>query len=186
MPNMSSHMAIAKKVSEILNINDPEFYKGNIYPDLFEDKIKSHYKIEGKKYLIPDIEEVKRDLDLNNTFNLGILTHLLLDKYYFDDYLLDIEDDVFKEKKIYMDYDILNKDIVKYFNLDINYFISILKDFDKDIDIDKLKFNIECLEIIKDGKTLYLDKDKFIKFLNDISIKIANELKDIKEFYEQN
>ena len=177
MPNISSHMAIAKRVSEILNINDDEFYKGNLQPDLYADKIKSHYKIQGKKYLIPDINCVEENLDLTNKYNLGILTHLLLDKYYFDEYLIDIEEDVFKEFKIYNDYDILNRDIKAHFNLDVNYLKSILKDYKEDIEIDKLKYNIECLDITKEGELFFLDKDKFIKFLDDILIKIANDIR---------
>ena len=87
MPNMSSHMAVAKRVSEILDINDKDFIIGNILPDLYNDKKKSHYKIMGDFYLIPDIDYYIKNFDLNSNLNLGYLTHLLLDKYYLEDYL---------------------------------------------------------------------------------------------------
>lgn len=82
------------------------------------------------------------------------------------------------DKSIYKDYDILNKDIVEYFNIDVDYLTNILSEFDEDIELKKLDLNLKCLKINEDGKTTYLDKDDFIKFLSDISIVIAEEIKD--------
>ena len=178
MPNMSGHMAVAKKVSEMLNITDKDFYKGNLLPDLYKDKAKSHYKIQGTKYLVPDIETVIKVKDLNKALDLGYLTHLLLDFHYLEDFLTPkYEENVFIGKNLYNDYDILNKDIVKHFNLDKEYIKSAMKDFDNDIEPSKLDLNIRCLEFEKDGETYYLDKDDYIKFLEDASITIAEELK---------
>lgn len=179
MPNMSGHMSVAKLISEKLNIDDKDFYRGNLMPDLYRDKTKSHYKIPGKKYLIPDIERVKKELDLNDITNLGYLTHLLLDKYYLEEYLINIEDNVFKTKKIYDDYDILNKDIIKYFNLDKDYLKKILKEIDNDVDKEKLEYNIECLNIIRNGELHYLEKEKYIRFLEESANRIAEEIKNI-------
>ena len=181
MPNMSGHMAVAKRVSEILNINDPDYYRGNLLPDLYADKVKSHYKIPGRIYLIPDIAKVVDSIDLSNKKNIGILSHLLLDKHYFEEYMPSKYDrDIFNngDKSIYKDYDILNKDIVEYFNIDVDYLTNILSEFDEDIELKKLDLNLKCLKINEDGKTTYLDKDDFIKFLSDISIVIAEEIKD--------
>ena len=41
----------------------------------------------------------------------------------------------------------------------------------------QLDLNIRCLEFEKDGETYYLDKDDYIKFLEDASITIAEELR---------
>ena len=178
MPNMSSHMAIAKKVSEILDFNSDDFYIGNLLPDLYTDKTKSHYKIEGKKYLIPNIEYVKKTMDLKSMKNLGYLSHLLLDKYYLEDFLIEIKEDVFKGDTLYNDYDILNKDIVEYFSLDVENLTKILFNINDDISNDKLKYNLMCLTKNIKGKTAYLDKEKFIIFLDETSYKIASELKE--------
>ncbi len=179
MPNMSGHMAIAKRVSELLNINDKDFYIGNLLPDLYLDKTKSHYKIQGKKYLIPDIDYYKKNHNLSNKKNLGYLCHLLLDKYYLEEYLMDIDDNVFASQRLYKDYDILNKDIVDYFNIDVKYLTNILKDIEEDdIENDKLELNIKCLGLKEDGSTYYLPKDKFINFLDKISKRIAKEVKE--------
>ena len=181
MPNISSHMVIAKKVSDYLNIKDEEFFKGNLLPDLYDDKNKSHYKIQGNIYLIPNVDYVKKNLDFKNTINLGILTHLLLDKYYFEDYLpnkynYNIIDN---DKSIYNDYDILNKEIVEYFKLDTDYLKKILKDYVQDINKEKLDFNIKCLNIKKEGTTKYLEKNDFLNFLENISKKITKDIREV-------
>ena len=178
MPNMSGHMAIAKRVSEALKINDKDFFIGNLLPDLYNDKSKSHYKIQGKKYLIPDIDLYIKEHDLNNKLNLGYLCHLLLDKYYLEEYLMDIEENVFQNKQLYKDYDILNKDIVEYFKIDAKYLTDILSKIDiEGIDKSKLELNLRCLRIKEDGTTYYLPKDKFINFLDEVSKIIVKEVK---------
>ena len=179
MPNMSSHMSVAKRVAEILKIDSKDFYKGNLFPDLHKDKRKSHYKIQGKIYEVPDIEFAKNNLDLNNPFNLGILTHLLLDKYYLEEYLTPrFKENVFDNcDVIYQDYDILNKKIIKHFKLNVKEIKKILIDYDYIIDNDKLSFNINCLDIDKEGKTIYLNEKEFIDFLENTSLKITNEIK---------
>ena len=46
MPSMSAHMAIACTLSKKINVNEIDFIKGNLLPDLYDDKMKSHYKIK--------------------------------------------------------------------------------------------------------------------------------------------
>ena len=184
MPSISAHMAIAKKVSEQLNICDSYFIKGNLLPDLYDNKQKSHYKIPGKKYMIPNIDEVINKLDLKDKINLGYLTHLLLDKYYLEEYLTNIDFDVFKEENIYEDYDILNKDIIKKFNLDINYIEECINDYPLNINNHKLEYNIECLNKNLEGNLKILDKETFFIFLDEASNKIVNDLLLIKEKWD--
>ena len=179
MPNISSHMAVAKRVQELLKINNDDFYRGNVLPDLYDDKVKSHYRIKGTRYSIPDIKRVKQELDLNKPINLGILTHLLLDKYYLEEYLINIEENVFYEKKVYNDYDVLNKEIINHFQLDIDYIYKILNNFPNDIPITKLELIKKCLKIDKEGNTLLLEKNKFINFLENTSIKISKEINSL-------
>lgn len=178
MPNISSHMAVAKRIDELLKINNDNFYRGNLFPDLFQDKNKSHYKIPGSRYLIPDIEYVKENLNLKDKKNLGILTHLLLDKYYLEEYLINIKDNVFESKRIYNDYDILNKDIIEHFKLDLEKLNNILNNYVEEIDIEKLNKNLDYLNNTKEGTLEFLNKEDFIKFLNNISIRIADEIKE--------
>ena len=176
MPNISGHMAVAKRVSEILGIDSDDFYRGNLLPDLYEDKIKSHYKVKGELFYIPDIEEAKKNLNLKDLNDLGVLSHLLLDKYYFGEYLKD--NSFFRDKSIYKDYDIINKDIVKYFDLDVERIINSFKHFKEDISTSKLDVNIRCIQLNEGGITKYLDKDDFIRFLEESSERIAKELEN--------
>lgn len=187
MPNVAGHMAVAKKVSELLKIDSDDFYRGNLIPDLYKDKVKSHYKIQGKKFLIPDIEKIEKEIDLTNLTDLGILSHLLLDKYYFDEFLLDLDPKEFSNNKIYDEYDIINKDIVNYFKLDTKRIIKAFSDIKiKDIEKIKLEKNISYLQLEVDGKTKLLNKDNFIIFLNDSSLRIVKEIKKLKNNIDNN
>ena len=177
MPSMSAHMAIACRLSDKLNVNKSEFIKGNLLPDLYDNKELSHFKVKGKIYYVPDIEKAKKELDLNNDLYLGYLTHLLLDKYYFDEYLIKYN---LSNKSIYKEYDILNKDIIKHFNIDVLYLKKILTNFPNDINTLKLQKNIECLDLNIEDKLEILDKDDFILFLENSSFRILEEIKNIR------
>ena len=183
MPSMSSHMVIALKLCDKLNVDKKEFIKGNLLPDLYDDKNKSHFKVKGKKYDIPDIEKAINSLDINDSLYLGYISHLLLDKYYFDEYLLKYDRDLFIDNKIYKDYDVINKKIVNYFNIDSDYLKSILKDFPSDINKKRLKNNIKCLELDIDGKTNILAEKDFIKFLEESSERIEKDFICLKSSY---
>ena len=184
MPNISSHMAVAKRVSEILNIESDDFYRGNLLPDLYRNKFISHFKTKGDKYLIPNIDEVKNNLNLNNMKDLGKFVHLMLDYYYLDEYLDKINDNVFIGKVIYNDYDAINSIIIDKFHLDLNYLYKVLSSIDDDIDDDLLLYNLECLKRNKKGDLKYLEEEKFLSFLEEISNRISNDIKNIIWFYK--
>lgn len=180
MPNASGHLAIAKVVSDKLHIVDENYIKGNLIPDLAVDKVKSHYKIQGKMYMIPNIPYLQKHMDLKDKTNLGILTHLLLDKYYLEEFLPPRYPnlDVFNGPALYKDYDILNKDIVEYFHLDVDELERILSTITEEEYQPKLELNIKCLHLNETGKTTILEKDDYIKFLDEVSTKIVEEIKD--------
>lgn len=179
MPSMSSHMAVASKICEKLNVNKDNFIKGNLLPDLYDDKTISHFKIQGKKYMIPDIELASNELDLSNDMYLGYLCHLILDKYYFEEYINKYEFDVFEDERIYDDYDVLNTIIINHFNLDVDYIKKIMNDFPDDINNRKLFVNINCLNKNVDSKLKIVDKDEFIDFLEKTIPKIEEDINKI-------
>ena len=109
MPSIAAHMVCAKLVAHNLSIDDPEFIKGSLLPDIIDNK-ESHKKIPGKYFYIPNIDYFIHTLDLSNNLYLGYLTHLLLDKYFLEDYVNNISrgKDLFSTKEIYQDYDYIN------------------------------------------------------------------------------
>ena len=179
MPSIAAHMAVAKKVGENLNIYNEDFIRGNLLPDLYEDKTASHYKKQGTFFLIPDMELAENSLDLNNYQDLGYYVHLLVDLYYLEDFLAKKAPniDVFEERIIYKDYDNINIDIVKHFNLDVPYIINVLSKYNIKVDKRKLDKNIECLSITSIGPTKYLKNPEFPVFLDNISLKISEDIK---------
>lgn len=186
MPNISAHMIVAKKVGERLNIYTRDFIRGNLLPDIILSK-DSHHKIESKVYLVPDIEYHLDNLDLSNDLNLGYLVHLMLDKYFLEDYLDSIypNQNIYLDNLIYTDYDYLNYDLVKFFELDTRYLSEVLQEFNCNIDKEKLKYNIECLIQYTPGITRYIDYESFITFLKDISEVISKELYSYADKYKK-
>lgn len=179
MPSIAAHMVVAKLVSENLNIDDSDFIKGNLLPDIIS-KENSHHRIKGKYFLVPDLDYFKDNLDLNNSLYLGYYAHLLLDKYFLEEFVpQNIANlDVFRNEIIYNKYSIINYQLVKEFDLNVEYLKRILTDFNVDICKDKLDYNLYCLSIIDNGKTKYLNFQDFAKFLRDISQGISKELEN--------
>ena len=184
MPNIAAHMIVAKEVSERLKINDNDFIRGNLLPDVINIS-NSHNKIKGKYFLIPDIEYFKKNLNPTSSLDLGYLTHLLLDKYYLEEFIPQYVGDltVFERKVIYHEYDLVNYDLVKRFNLDVDNLEIILSEMKDNINKDKLKLNIDNLKRREVGDTTYLKVDEFSTFLSNISIRISKEIEEYASKY---
>jgi len=186
MPSIAAHMVMAKLISDKLNINDDEFIKGNLYPDVILDS-DSHHKIKGKYYLIPDINYFNKKYDFNNPFQLGCYTHLLLDKHFLEEYIPEKIKrlDVFDNDIIYQEYDYINANLVKNFSLDVKKYSKILKSLEElpNINIEKLERNIDYFNNDKSKETEYLKADEFSNFLNEISDVISEEIKNACKRY---
>jgi len=186
MPSIAAHFACANLVARKLDIKDDDFYIGNILPDII-DLSDSHFKIRGNYYLIPDVDYFIEEYDLNNYQNLGYLTHLLLDKYFLEEFIpkfiIDYkEKNLFVPNMIYQDYSNLNILIVRNFNLDLDYINSIMSDINVKLNNDKYNFNLKNInnkEITDDLKVLNLET--FVAFLDEVSLKIANTILELKE-----
>ncbi len=74
MPSIAGHMVVAKLVSEKLNINDSNFIKGNLLPDIVLES-DSHHRKKGTYYEVPDIEYFRNKLDLANKLYLGYFVY---------------------------------------------------------------------------------------------------------------
>ena len=182
MPGIAAHMVAAKLVSEHLNITDPDFIRGNLLPDVLKTS-DSHHKIRGRIYLIPDINYFIENFDFKSGLNSGYLCHLLLDKYFLEEFVPEHIENlyVFEEKIIYKEYDMINFGLVERFDLDVGYLKSILGGLEGEIDKGKLDLNLRCLSISEVSETQHLKLDEFSEFLREASIRIAGDLKAAAE-----
>lgn len=111
MPGFVIHIAIGqeyvKKHGHIDNYD--EFIRGNILPDLTDDKSKTHY---GKT---PSYTNLKNFLDNNKidtSLNQGIFLHLIAD-YLFYNYYLDRS----SKEILHNDYDLINEELIKKYDV---------------------------------------------------------------------
>lgn len=179
MPSIASHMVIASLVSKKLKIKNPDFVIGNILPDIINNK-DSHHKIDGKYLLIPDVNYFKEKLNLFNMKDVGYYAHILLDKYYLEDYLIPIilKYNDFDYKIMYNDYDKINYLLVCKFDLNTKYIINLLRNYNLNIDKVKLETNIKFLLNKNSGTLKYIDINSYLIFLKKTAQKISKEIKN--------
>ena len=93
MPGIMYHLAFAQEVHRHLktNVNDVEFFAGNLIPDLALDKKASHFKMPAsvKGFEVPDMKLVKDYLyDKSSSVKLGMYCHPYLDYHFIETYLI--------------------------------------------------------------------------------------------------
>ena len=178
MPGFTIHIAIGKeyirkhkgKVQDEL-----KFIKGIIAPDLNEEKNEiaknksiTHYGNWGKYKVTTNIDEFLKDekVNIKDDYWKGYLIHLLTDHYFYNKYFKQEYMDMKNNKgKFYYDYDCLN------FNLIKKYDIQILDNIKKYMIINQ-----------NDDKPKYLKEDKIINFIDRISnINLEDEIKTIEK-----
>lgn len=184
MPSIASHYVVAKKVGRILNLENDDYLLGNILPDIIQDN-NSHYKIEGTYYLIPNIKDFIKENKYNKNIFLGYLTHLLLDKYFLEEFIPNTipnykEIQLFEKNIMYNEYSGINYTLVKKYKLDVKHISDIINTTNLKINKEKVKKNITSLNNKSISKTSYLKLKKYTNFLNDISVVIAEDLKKVE------
>lgn len=165
MPGFVIHIAIAKEYerkhkNEIKNTE--EFIKGAIAPDYIsitnpnENKNKTHYGIWGdwtsnnqEIHLNEFLEDKK--VNLNTDYWKGYFIHLLSDHYFSEKYFKqEIYNAKKNKEKLYNDYDCLNKELLKKYNIEV---------------LEETKKYMNCF----DEKPKYLEINKVEKFIEDMS-----------------
>ena len=188
MPNIVAHYICGKLVAKKLRISDKKYLQGNLYPDYVNKK--RHYRILGRKFEIPDINKFIREERIENKlFKIGFLTHLMLDKLFLDDFVINniytkIDDcvNIFEKDKIYKDYTNMSKKLLKHYNLNINEIENIILPESKYIDIQKYKNNIDTIKESSSEELKYIDLNNFIDFLDAASQKIYTYIKREKYY----
>lgn len=142
------HIAVAKKVNEVLNVNpENHLLLGAIAPDIAKmvgsERYISHFIDESDKEItsVPNIDNFlsKYKKYLNNPYELGYYIHLLTDVLWFKEYLPNIAneeeyiiynkegipikyDEDEYSKIIYNDYTNMNIEVVDYYGMDFSLF----------------------------------------------------------------
>ena len=93
MPRIHTHLALALKLSEQININNLNaFLLGNAYPDIWDENINEaihlHYKNDANSKC--NLTSFLKDYNLSDAFNLGYYFHLWVDNEIKYMNLLDI------------------------------------------------------------------------------------------------
>jgi len=95
MPSILYHLAfaelIARKLESTMEFDKAKFMAGNLIPDLATNKQMSHYRkkasVDG--ILVPELKEARRELFVpKDSVKFGIYSHLYLDYYFIEGYLL--------------------------------------------------------------------------------------------------
>ncbi len=185
MPSIASHFVVAELVFKMINkngrkIDKGEFYRGNILPDIIKGG-DSHYNMKGKYYLIPDTQRYMRNNNMNMDINKGYLCHLLLDKYFLDEYVIENVCDynkiqLFSPEFVYSDYTNMNVLLVKKYKLDVEFINVLMKNYEVELDIDKYQRNVRFINTTIPGKLRFIDFDKFCSFLEDVAKRIYNTI----------
>ena len=185
MPNIVTHYIVGEKVLEELNVNREEFQKGNLYPDYIDKKY--HFRKQGKHFLIPDIELAKcSDIYPNPAYKLGFLSHLILDKIFLEEYVINhiydktsMDINIFTSNGIYKDYTNISPYLLEYFGYSLKDIIYIMK-LDKKIYYDTFLSLVNDISKVRDYKLKYLDKESFTEFINEVPERVLFELKEHK------
>lgn len=117
MPGFVLHIAIGKEyLKKHNNIeNSEEFIRGNVDPDLTNDKTSTHF---GKSPTYTNLKEFLLHNKLDNSFNKGRFLHLIADYLFYNYYLKDIPRKESKEI-LHNDYDKTNKLLIEKYELEI-------------------------------------------------------------------
>ena len=196
------HICVAKKVNEVLHLNEKELFLGAIAPDISkqvgESKNKSHFLLENTRTDIPNLDafynKYKNDINLEHPFEIGYYCHLYADMIWFKYFMPMLEEldyDNTNNMKwweiIYKDYTDLNIKLIDKYNLDLSLFYEEYKPIKSNIDeipIDKLKIIIDKMGIIiensKNDNLIVMDKKEVYNFINACADKFIELLKDKK------
>lgn len=140
---------IRKHPNEINNYED--FIEGVIYPDSVTDKSLTHY---GPTSSQVNLKRFFKDKDINTDFNKGYCIHLITDYLFYNKFLT-----IFSSNYIYNDYDILNKELKRKFEV-------------------KIPQKVEDKVFYTEGETRILNLKDTIKFIEETS---SNNINDIKK-----
>lgn len=200
------HMAVAKRVNEVLKLEDEKkFIFGAMAPDIAKmvgsTRKTSHFITKEDS----DTPEINLFLDkykkyLVNNYELGYFVHLVTDVLWFNEFLPNFVDDTYLISKtgekikfehdelleiLYNDYTNLNAEVLSYYNLDLSIFYEDFEFPENHIDevsSEHFKDVIEKFGIISSNladNTYVLNIESIIHFIEFATIYCLDEIKKL-------
>ena len=199
------HLCVANEINKAIKKDKNKILIGSIAPDISkqigETKTKSHF-LNGKND-IPNIDEFLKKYKnyLNDDFVLGYYIHLYTDYLWFNYFTPEIMHKGIIKKLdgtkvkcvdnmiglyIYNDYTNLNKDLIDFYNLDLEIFYNEVPKIDsiiEEIPMDKIHIIVDKMGIViansKETKPFVIDMPsikQFIKVSTELILANLNEL----------
>ena len=149
------HLAVAKEYLRNFRIKDEkEFLRGTLAPDLLShgDKKATHYSEDGGAGV--NLKEFLKHNSISTAYMQGYFLHLVVDYLFYNKYF----QNAINETKQYNDYDILNKELIEKYKIEIP---------------DDIKDAVQ----FKTGELQVLDREKLDEMIQEISEKPISEYK---------
>lgn len=200
------HIAVAKKVNEVIERNEKDLFLGAIAPDVAKlinmDRKKTHFIKPNENTDVPNIKYFKSlYIDkIKSDYDLGYYIHLLTDELWFKEFIPNfiISDEIIMDNNgnnvllkgltvkdiIYNDYTNLNVQIIDYYNLNLKLFY---EEFEypipniKEVSRNSFDILINKLGLISINSTKYnliLKLDKITHFIEYATIYVLDKLKE--------
>lgn len=204
------HIAVAKEINKVLKRDESKLLLGSVAPDLSkligETKLYSHF-LEKVGNNVPNMERFLEEYknNLNDDFVLGYFIHLYTDYFWFKFFIPEILDS--KQQKIkklngdsvnlsgemlimyiYNDYTNLNLELIKKYNIDLEFLYDEdnqnIKSIIKEIPYDKLEvLSNKIVEIVEKShsyKYLVFNLENIEKFIKTSVELILGEIENLK------
>lgn len=202
------HMAVAKRVSEVMKIDSEDFIIGSIAPDVAKivglPRKLTHYIPLDSTSDIPNIDVFlnKYKKYLNNLFELGCFVHLVTDVLWFKEFIpnfiIDENTVMTKDNEkvnlngietgelIYNDYTNINYSITKYYDLDLGIFYKESDFPNSHIDEIKNEYFMPLMKKMKEVSmassdySYLFDITKITHFVEYAALYVLDEIKKIE------
>ena len=206
--NMASaiiHMCVAKRINEVLKVNEIALFLGSIAPDISkqvkQSKNISHFITDKEDVPNVDLFLEKYKTKLNHPFELGYYIHLLTDKYWYEEFMPKlVSGDVVilvdgskttlnydgVKRLIYDDYTNINITLIDHYKLSLKLFyekITYPTVNIKEMPTDDLSIVIDKMGIIiensNEDKTSVFDCDKVVEFIDECAKRIMKDIRKL-------
>lgn len=205
MASVIIHLAVAKRVNEVLKRNQYELFLGAMAPDaakLVGSSRKISHFITDPNGDAPELNVFldRYEKDLDDTFVLGYFIHLVTDVLWFDEFLVNfVNNNIITTKTgeklkldekdvldiIYNDFTSMNQEVEKYYDLNLDEFYklpSLPKSKIKEFPETYFYEVINKIKIINEKKTNYnylFDINQIVPFIEYAAVYCLDEIKRV-------